>query len=312
MRKNLLLFAFVTLLTSCAVTNDSNDFVFPTRTGKQKYLQAYNQTLRLWDAPYTEENIKTSYGLAHVIVSGPKDANPVVLFHGTDASSTMWYPNIKSLSKEFRVYAIDYPLETGKSLAYVSEMHPKDMIRFYNEIFAHYELQNISLVAASRGGWVATMLALEPENRIGKLVLLSPAQTFGGVDKLGKAMSALKLKMFPDKKQLHKFFAQFSYYPEKIDQKYKEQFYLANKFGRSKPDLMKMTRFSKQELQSLKIPVLVLVGDRDVINDVGILTKAAETIPHAETDMIMNAGHFLSIDQAEMVNIKIVDFLNKK
>lgn len=312
MRKSLLLFIFVSLIASCAVTKDSNDFVFPTRVGKQKYLRAYDNALQLWKVPYTEENVKTSYGLAHVIISGPKDGSPVVLFHGTDASSTMWYPNVEALSKEYRVYAIDYLLETGKSLARVGEMHPRDMIQFYNEVFTHYNLNNINVVAASRGGWVAMKLALEPVNKIGKLVLLSPAQTFGGVDKLGKAMSALKLKMFPGRKQLDKFFAQFSYYPEKIDAKYKEQFYLANKFGRSKPDLMKMSRFSNEELQSLKIPVLVLVGDRDVINDVEILTKAAETIPHAETDMIMNAGHFLSIDQAEMVNIKIVDFLNRK
>jgi pimeloyl-ACP methyl ester carboxylesterase len=312
MRKVLVLFLAVGLLSSCAVTKDSNDFVFPTKTGKLLYLRSYNNALRLWKVKFTEEDVKTSYGLAHVIISGPKNGKPVVLFHGTDASSTMWFPNIHALSQKHRVYAIDYPMETGKSVAIVKEMDPKDMIIFYNEIFTHYDLKNISIVAASRGGWVATLLALEPVNRVGKLVLLSPAQTFGGVDKIGKAFSAVKLKMFPSPKRLNRFFEQFSYYPEKIDRKYKEQFYLANKFGRSKPDLMKMVRFSKTDMQTLKMPVLVLVGDHDVINDVDILIRAQEFIPQAETAIIKDAGHFLSIDQSETVNKKIIEFLDKK
>lgn len=312
MRKVILLLFTVGILCSCAVTRDSNDFVFPTKTGKLLYLRSYNNALRLWKIKYIEEDVKTNYGLAHVIISGPKDGKPIVLLHGTDASSTMWFPNIRVLSKKYRVYAIDYPLETGKSLANVNQMNPKDMIVFYNQIFSYYNLENINIVGASRGGWVATLLALEPQNRIGKLVLLSPAQTFGGVDKIGKAFSALKLKMFPSPKRLNRFFEQFSYYPDKIDRKYKEQFYLANKFGRSKPDLMKMFRFPKTDMQMLKIPVFVLVGDHDVINDVGIVERAKEVIPHVETAIIKDAGHFLSIDQSETVNQKIIEFLDKK
>lgn len=308
MRKLLLLFTAV-LLTSCAVTPTSNDFVFPTRSGKEKYIRAYNNALKLWKVKYVEENVKTDYGLAHVIISGPKDAEPIVLLHGTDASSTMWFPNVADLSKNFRVYAIDYPLETGKSLANVKEMGPRDMIHFYNQVFAYYNLNKIDVVAASRGGWVATLLALERENRIGKLVLISPAQTFGGVDQIGKAISAMKLKMFPNEKRLNRFFEQFSHYPEKIDHKYKQQFYLANKFGRSKPDLMKMTRFSKEELATLKMPVLVMVGDHDIINDVKILDRAKELIPHCETQLVTDAGHFVSVDQPAVVNKRIIDFL---
>lgn len=312
MRRILLVFFIAVMASSCAVTQDSNDFVFPTKTGKAKYIKAYNNALKLWKVKYTEEDVKTSLGLGHVIVCGPVNGEPVVLFHGTDASSTMWFPNIAALSKKYRVYAIDYPMETGKSLANVKEMAPVDMARFYNEIFYYYRLDKINVVAASRGGWVATFLALEPGNRIGKMVLLSPAQTFGNVDQLGKAMSALKLKMFPNEKRLNRFFEQFSQHPEKIDKKYKEQFYLANKFGRSKPDLMKMYRFPKEQLQSLKIPVLVMVGDHDVINNKDILEKARELIPQAQTALIEDAGHFLSIDQATAVNKKIIDFLNTK
>lgn len=311
MRNILLLFFSGILLSSCAISKTSNDFVFPTRSGKDKYIRSYNTALKLWKVKFEETDVKTRFGSAHVIMSGPKNGTPLVLLHGTDASSTMWYPNAAALSKKYRIYAIDYPMETGKSVASVKEMDPKQMIVFYNEVFDDLGMKNIDIVAASRGGWVATLLALQENNKIGKLVLLSPAQTFGGVDKLGKAMSALFLKMFPSRKKLKVFFNEFSYCPDQINDKYKEQFYLANKYGRSKPDLMKMVKFDEAELKSLKIPVLVLVGDHDVINDVDILEKATEMIPHVETAVIPDAGHFLSVDQPEIVNKKILDFLNK-
>jgi len=307
------LFLILLIFSSCAVNRTSNDFIFPTKEGKAKYIAAYDDALKtLWNVPYTEEDVPTTFGLAHVIISGPENGKPVVLFHGTDASSTMWFPNIKAISKQYRVYAIDYPVEAGKSLMNLPDLSNKQMVQFYNEVFNWFGLQNISFVAASRGGWIATYLALQPENRVKKLILISPAQTFGGVDKKGKALTAMVLKMFPDRAKLAIFFDRFSYFPEKIDEKYKEQFYLANKFGKSKPGLTKMLQFREKDISSLKIPVLVLVGDHDIINNVKVLEKAKALLPDAETAIIKDAGHFISIDQSEIVNKKIVDFLNKK
>ena len=54
--------------------------------------------------------------MTHVVVTGPKDARPLVLLHGFWATSTMWSPNIADLSKEYRVYAIDVMAEPSKSL----------------------------------------------------------------------------------------------------------------------------------------------------------------------------------------------------
>lgn len=312
MRQILFLLTFI-LVTGCATTRTSNDFIFPTNEGKARYIAAYNNTLQsLWGVPFEEKDIPTTFGLAHVIVSGPENGEPIVLFHGTDASSTMWYPNAKALSKNYRLYAIDYPVEAGKSLMNLPDLNNKQMIQFYNEIFDQLQLKSINFVAASRGGWIATYLALQPENRVKKLILLSPAQTFGGVNKKGQALSAIALKIFPDRAKLAIFFKKFSFFPEKIDYKYKEQFYLANKFGKSNPGLTKMLQFKEKDIAALRIPVMVLVGDHDIINSPKALNKAKELLPDAETALIKDAGHFISIDQYEIVNKKIVDFLNKK
>ena len=119
------------------------------------------------------------------------------------------------------------------------------------------------------------------------------------------------LKMYPSHKNLSVFFNSFSFYPDKINGLFKEQLFLAYKYGNSKPRLLKMSRFSEKDLRSLKIPVMVLVGDHDIMNSEKILEKANKYLPNTETAVIKNAGHFLSIDQSEIINKKVVDFLNK-
>ncbi|RZJ36195.1 MAG: alpha/beta hydrolase [Flavobacterium sp.] len=307
-----LLFALIPLLLSCCATRFSGDYVFPSKTEKTEYLKSYNASLGLWNEPYIEEDVPTSFGTAHVIISGPQNANPLVLLHGTDASSTMWFPNISAFARSNRVYAIDYPLEAGKSVSSKKRLSNDDAAAFYGEVFDHYKMRNITLAGVSRGGWMATYLAVHRKKNISKLVLLSPAHTFTGIKNTGKVLSALRLKFFPSKKNSDRFFKNFSHDPAQIDSVFQRQLYLAYKYGRSKPGILRMGKFSKKELQSLKIPILIFVGQYDIVNDKKLFQKAETFCPNVETCYVKDAGHFLSIDQWKVVNQEIVDFIGRK
>ncbi len=299
------------MLVSCSTTKEKkvNDYVFKRKSEKKAYLDSYNKSLQLWDVPFQEENIQTTHGKAHVIVTGPKDGDALVLLHGMDASSTMWFPNIKALSKNHRVYAIDFLMEVGKSQSTEKSLSKEEIVNWYNEIFNHYKLKNFAIIGASKGGWLATLLAYQKGNKIDKLVLLSPAQTFQNIDQAGKASSALFLKIFPSKKKLEKTLAAFSFYPEKINPIYKKQFFLANKFARSNSSFLQMQPYSEDDLKKITIPVLVLIGDHDIVNSEESLVLAKKYISNSKTEMIKNAGHFLTIDQSQTVNKLLVDFL---
>ncbi|UUF16766.1 MULTISPECIES: alpha/beta fold hydrolase [Flavobacterium] len=299
------------LVTSCASTKKAKfeDYVFKTKSEEQKYETAYNKALKLWDIPYTEENVKTSFGNAHVIIAGPKNGKDLVLLHGMDASSTMWYPNIKSLAKNHRIYAIDFLMEPNKSNLTAKPLSSEEIIVWYNEIFDHFKLKKFDIIGASRGGWIATLLATQKNNSIDKIVLLSPAQTFKFIDKPRKTSSALMLKLFPSEKKFSKTLKAFSTHPEKISPIYNRQFYLANKYAKSNSSMLKMTPFSDKELESINNPVLVLIGDKDVINSEESLERAKKYLPKSKTTMVKDAGHFLTIDQPKIINDAVINFL---
>jgi pimeloyl-ACP methyl ester carboxylesterase len=299
------------LVTSCASKKAKfDDYVFKTKAEEAKYQTAYDKALKLWNIPYTEEDVKTSFGTAHIVIAGPRNGKSLVLLHGMDASSTMWYPNIKVLAKNHRIYAIDFIMEPNKSHLTAKPLSSDDIVVFYNEIFDHYKLKKFDLIGASRGGWIATLLATQKSNSIDKIVLLSPAQTFKFLDKPRKTTSALMLKLFPSEKKFSKTVSTFSTHPENISRIYKRQFYLANKYAKSNSSMLKMMPFSDKELESIQNPVLVLIGDKDVINSEESLERAKKHLSKSETRIIKDAGHFLTIDQPKIVNDAVINFLD--
>lgn len=308
--KILLRLLLLFLLISCASKKAKfEDYVFKTKSEETAYQTAYDKALKLWNIPYTEEDVKTSFGTAHVVIAGPKNEKALVLLHGMDASSTMWYPNIEALAKNHRVYAIDFIMEPNKSNLTAKPLSSEDIVAYYNEIFSHYKLKKFDVIGASRGGWIASLLATQKSNSIDKIVLLSPAQTFKFIDKPRKTSSALLLKLFPSEKKFEKTLKTFSTHPEKISPIYKRQFYLANKYAKSNSSMLKMTPFSDAALKSIQNPMLVIIGDHDVINSDESLERAEKYVPKVDTIKIKDAGHFLSIDQSKLTNDAIINFL---
>jgi pimeloyl-ACP methyl ester carboxylesterase len=284
------------------------EYITVPSSSDASYFKAYDETLKLWNVTFEELYIPTTSGIAHVIVSGPKNGEPVVLLHGMNASSTMWYPNIGSFSKNHRVFAIDYILEPGKSYL----MHEIESIEkvtdWYEEVIVALELDSFHLIGASRGGWSAVKFTLSNQKKIKSLVLLSPAQTFTWIKpSIGMLKNVVALLSSKDK-QVEQSLESMSSNVANISDVYLKQYELGLEKDMENKFVASMKPFSKEELNTLKMPVLVLIGDDDLINDEGTV-EIANSLPKGKGEVIQNAGHFLSIDQSEVVNKKILEFL---
>lgn len=273
------------------------------------YYKAYNKTLKLWKTPFHEHYIPTSLGKAHIIISGPANAEPLVLLHGMNASSTMWYPNISALSQKYRVYAIDNLLEPGKSQINTNVKGIGALMHWYNEIFDQLKLEQFTLIGASKGGWLAVHIALHQGSRITKLILLSPLQTFTWIRPGPDISSSITYALTPGRKRLRHALETMSENVDNIEQKYIDQYFIGAQHAKNTLLLFQMIPYAEEELKTLTMPVLLLIGDNDIVNKEKSVEKAYELLPNVETGIIKNAGHFLSMDQAEVVNARMLDFL---
>ncbi|WP_452231398.1 alpha/beta fold hydrolase [Lacinutrix sp. MEBiC02595] len=272
------------------------------------YFKAYDETLKLWDVAFEELYIPTTHGVAHVIVSGPESGEPVVLLHGMNASSTMWYPNIKALSSSHRVFAIDFLLEAGKSQVYTDMENVDAVIDWYQEILFVLELDRFHLIGASRGGWLAVNLALDNQKRVKSMILLSPAQTFTWIKPSMNLLKNVAALLSSKEKRIAQSLESMSSNVANISDAYLEQYYIATEKDSENQFMSSMQPFSNDVLKSLQMPVLVLIGDDDMINERRTI-EIAKMLPQGKGEVINSAGHFLSIDQAEVVNEKMLGFL---
>ena len=306
-----ILLTFFVLFNGCANQYDKYkkppEYITQASASNATYFKAYDETLKLWNVSFEELYIPTTNGIAHVIVSGPKNAVPVVLLHGMNASSTMWYPNIEALTKNHRVFAIDFILEAGKSYLYNDIESVEKVTAWYKEVLFALELDSFHLIGASRGGWLAVNLALNDQEKIKSLILLSPAQTFTWIKPSTDLLKNIVTLLSSKEKQIAQSLESMSSNVANINDAYLKQYKLGTEMDSENKFVTSMKPFSNSELKSLRMPVLVLIGDDDMINEKRTV-EIANMLPKGKGEVIQNAGHFLSIDQAAAVNEKMLDF----
>jgi pimeloyl-ACP methyl ester carboxylesterase len=287
--------------------------LFKTSEGQARYLAAYDAALRLWPVPFESHLLTTEYGQTHVISSGPEDAFPLVLLHGGQASSTMWFANVADLSAKFRVLALDTPGEPGKSIPSRQNATREDLAAWLEGVLDALGISKAHMMGLSRGGWLTGNFALQAPERLERIVLLSPAACFIPLNSFFQAVVGVARQIptrFVARTALNSWVTPgFS-----VDPIYTDQFvaglqnwnWAVNKQGYA--GVMPCT-FSDEELRRLSMPVLMLIGDHDRLNPPRALERAKATIPLCEGEIIPQAGHLLSMEQPAAVDARVLEFL---
>lgn len=89
--------------------------VYKSKDAAKTILDRYRAYLARWPVPNEQLYLPTREGETFVVASGPKDAPPVPLLHGTMANAAMWMRDIVKWAREFRVYAVDIIGDAGLS-----------------------------------------------------------------------------------------------------------------------------------------------------------------------------------------------------
>jgi len=290
---------------------------FRSAKAKEEYLKLYDMRAEKWPVISESRTVDTSYGQTFVRISGPVGAPPLVLLHGIGGNSLQWLPNIEALSECYRTYAVDNIYDYGRSVYTRTIKGPDDFVNWLDEFFSTLVLgDNINLMGLSYGGWLTSQYALRFPDRLNKIVLLAPAGTVLPL-RLEWMMRAI-LCAVP-----HRYFTKSFMYWLLEDLVQKDEAsrvmveewvgdsFMATRCFKPK-SMVNPTVLEDTELQSIKVPALYLVGENEKIYSaqeaVQRLNKVASNI---KTEVIPNAGHDLTIVQAEMVNRKVLEFLKQ-
>jgi pimeloyl-ACP methyl ester carboxylesterase len=294
----------------------SQHTAFKTRAGEAAYRAAYDAEMKSWPVPYEEIDVPSRFGTTHVIACGPQGAPPLVLLHGYMATSTMWSINIAAFSKDHRVYAVDVMGQPGKSIPSEPICSTADFMSWLTATLDRLGLDCVSLVGMSFGGWLALNYAVAVPQRVGKLVLLSP----GGLLPMVKQFTVRGMLMvfFPTRLTVNSFmrWLGFTNRPGETDTRpVLELMYLGAKHFRVPVETSRVmpVMFSDDQLRSMRVPTLLLMGDREVICDpAAALARARRLFPDVRTELVPRSSHDMCVSQHRVVDAQVLDFLSRK
>lgn len=279
---------------------------FRSAKGEKAVRERYRELLADWPVPHEELSVPTRQGETFVIASGPADAPPVVLLHGTGINSVMWKTDVGPLSKHYRVYAVDLIGEPGLSAQNRPPFRSDAYALWLDDVFATLKVERPTLIGASLGGWMVLHYATKRPQRVARLVLLCP----GGVGrfKLAFMLTAIPLMRCGrwGRRKAIKILLGVDLWkegPEAVA--FGDFMALVLKYFRPRTD--PLPQFTDDELKRLTMPVLAILGGRDsIFNSADSKRRLESQVPQAQIIFLPEAGHGL-MKQTD----QIIDFLER-
>ncbi|MBC8754101.1 alpha/beta hydrolase [Kordia sp. YSTF-M3] len=292
---------------------------FKSKKAKEEYLTFYDERAKLWPVPSKNKYIETSYGQTFVRISGSEDKPPLILLPGDTENSLSWMPQIKAFSEYYKTYALDHIYDNGRSIYSRPLKEPRDFVNWLNELFDSLNLKNdINLLGFSYGGWQTSIYALAHPERLHKIILIAPSATVMQ-PRIGYLIPAIIVHFFPiyfiTKKLVYwerKCLIKQGEVSKAIADQMIEEIVLAGKCFK-KRKYVNPTVLTDNDLQKLKIPVLYLIGEKEVLYSPNkVVRRLNDVAPQIKTIIIPDASHDITHSQAAIVNKKILDFLQEK
>lgn len=284
--------------------------IFRSAECQAQYLKAYEAILRQWPVPYEELYIPTRFGDTHVIASGPKDAPALILFHSAGSGSAQWFRNVGPFSQFFRTCAVDTIGEVNKSVTTRGFKNRQDCVDWVTDLFDGLGIREADIVGNSYGGFLAFNTALYLPERVKKVVLISPAATFVQMWAFYVHIAfpyKIGYKLGSHRIILSGFNWIWQGFPRDLDFK---QYSELGKISGFPCNQLPPPVFNDEELGKIQVPVLLLVGDREVIyKPENAIRRATCLVLGLKAEIVPNANHNAQYTAADLVNRKILDFL---
>jgi pimeloyl-ACP methyl ester carboxylesterase len=276
-------------------------------------VETENRTvMRVESSAVQCQSVDLSHGQTRYLETGTGPA--VILLHGVGwaLGADAWRANIPGLASGLRVLAPDFPgwgpgdqLELGYSFAYLT-----DFVREFQDALG---LEAAHVVGHSMGGWIASLLAYESPQRVGKLVLVAsggmatrplPAMSDWappGEPEIRASMAGLEA-LGVDTAPLVKERVSLAGDPERAERFRRVMAHMTH------PETRRRYHMARR-LPHIPNSTLILWGTADAVNNIELGQETERLLPHAELRVFEGAGHNLPVERPAEFDQAVLDFL---
>lgn len=243
----------------------------------------------------------------------------LILLHGGTLDHRMWAQQVKVFRKHFRVFNIDirgHGLTQNGDSSYLAS----DALEAVLDTF---RIERAHIAGLSLGAVVATSFALAHPARVNKLVLASPGLIGFEIshDSVYRKHQAAMKAAFTNHDTLayiESFVRAWTDGPKRrpedvapevreLTLKLTTENVFHNKWRYNPGFTFKPLPITR--LHSILTPTLVLAGELDMQDILMIADTLARKIPYAQKVIIPHAAHMINLEQPELFNRTVLDFL---
>jgi pimeloyl-ACP methyl ester carboxylesterase len=280
-----------------------------------RFDKAYQAVLDQWTVPYEELTVSTRFGATHVLASGQKEAPPVVLLPPGGSYAPMWVRNVGPVSQSYRTYAVDVIGELNRSIPIRPIRSHPEFMEWMADLLDSLYLESTHLVGNSNGGFFALETALHLSERVKKVVLISPAATFVQMWAwwwhIGIPAHIIAPRIGSERMVQKAYAWLWQDFP--MDECFGDLRAISKVAGAGyRPTINSAVPrvFSEKELLKIRTPVLLLIGDHEVIyKPEKAIRRASRMVSGLKAEMVPNANHSAQYTAPDFVNTRILEFL---
>ncbi|MGM0429516.1 MAG: alpha/beta fold hydrolase [Pseudomonadota bacterium] len=250
------------------------------------------------------------------------EGSKTLLFaHGFGCEQRIWDQVIKALPEGYKVVTFDY-VGCGESdfSNYISKRYQslKGYAQDLTEVVQTLGLTNITLIAHSVSGGIASLAYPELANKVSKIIMLNPSPRYihdlpsyesgfsrSDVDEL---MVLMEQNFFQWAEYMSPKVMENSENPQLADTL--ESYFIAGDAQLTR-NFAKATFYSdvRDTLPSLKCPVLILQAKADIVVPLKVSEYMAEKLPFAKLVVMDARGHYPQLSAPQLVAQYINEFV---
>jgi pimeloyl-ACP methyl ester carboxylesterase len=280
---------------------------FTSDDARRRFLAAYEHAMSFWPTPREERDVETRFGTTRIYGYGTGDGTPIVLLHGQNATPAVWAPNVTALAVDRPVLAVDRVGEPGRSTQTAPIRTAEDTAGWLDEVLSGLGVERVHLVGFSYGGWVALNHAVRAPGHVASVTLVEPAGAlarFRPAFLLGAIAAVVSGSQGYQRRWFGRLVGDTGEGPEATEAMTRVSLEALRSFrGR----LLAPRLLTDEELRSVKVPVLVLLGGASRATDPGrAQARAQELLADVRTEIVPGVGHAMP---AKVLNDRVPAFL---
>lgn len=256
----------------------------------------------------------------HVRDRGDKSAPAVMLVHGTASHLQTWDGWAKALERDFRVITLDLPGNALSGLDPAGDYSDERTVEVLLALMDTLGMERASLIGSSLGGRIAWLLAATHQERVSKLVLVSPDGFASNGFEYGKPPEVPSLldaaQYVLPKRFLRSSLAAAYADPSKLSEETFERYYGLMRAPGSRGAIlarMRQTVLQPPEplLRKITMPVLLVWGEKDQMIPISNAADYLGALPDARLVRLPDAGHVPQEEVPDTSIAPVIEFLRQ-